>query len=333
VSETDLPVPDSALQAPRIELAPPDISAYRAGNTGVDFVHRFDSGVAGPHAMIAGIVHGNELCGAIVLDRLLRDGFRPRRGSLTLAFANPRAYATFDPADPTAARYIDEDLNRLWSPLVLDGKRTSAELERARALRPLLDGVDLLLDLHSMQQDAPALTLSGPTGKGRALAVVLGLPPVVVSDAGHAAGRRMRDYDGFSAPGDTRNALLVECGQHWLSGTADFAWRVAGRFLRHIGMTGPDDTEAANDDGDPPSVCIAVTRAVSVRSENARFAGAYTGLEVIPAAGTPILYDGDDVVRTPYDECVLVMPARQLHRGQTAVRLGRFVDCRSKHDL
>ena len=76
-----------------------------------------------------------------------------------------------------------------------------------------------------------------------------------------------------------------------------------------------------------------MTRAVSVRSENARFAGAYTGLEVIPAAGTPILYDGDDVVRTPYDECVLVMPARQLHRGQTAVRLGRFVDCRSKHDL
>ena len=38
-----------------------------------------------------------------------------------------------------------------------------------------------------------------------------------------------------------------------------------------------------------------------------------------------IVTDGDREVRTPYDDCVLVMPSKRLYRGQTAVRLGRFV--------
>jgi hypothetical protein len=52
----------------------------------------------------------------------------------------------------------------------------------------------------------------------------------------------------------------------------------------------------------------------------------FTGLEVIAEAGTLIGWDGDREVRTPYDDCVLVMPSKRLYRGQTAVRLGRFVD-------
>jgi hypothetical protein len=28
---------------------------------------------------------------------------------------------------------------------------------------------------------------------------------------------------------------------------------------------------------------------------------------------------------TPYDDCVLIMPTRRPRRGETAVRLGRFV--------
>ena len=55
-----------------IEIDAPDISAYRAGNTGVDYVTTFDSGRAGPHVMVSAVVHGNELCGAVVLDWLLR---------------------------------------------------------------------------------------------------------------------------------------------------------------------------------------------------------------------------------------------------------------------
>ena len=66
------------------------------------------------------LTHGNEIAGAIVLDRLLRASFRPARGCLTLGFANLAAFARFDPAEPTASRFLDEDLNRLWDAAVFE---------------------------------------------------------------------------------------------------------------------------------------------------------------------------------------------------------------------
>ena len=153
-----------------LNLVAPDISAYAKGNTGLDYVTTFDSGVPGPHVMVNALTHGNELCGAITLDALFRLDLRPTRGKLTFGFANISAYLRFDPTRPAASRFVDEDFNRLWSNDVLDSPRRSLELTRARAYRPLIDTVDFLLDLHSMQQASPALMLSGPLAKGRALA-------------------------------------------------------------------------------------------------------------------------------------------------------------------
>ena len=47
-----------------IEVRPPDITAYRASPTGVDYVHVFDSGQPGPTVMVQALTHGNEFCGA-----------------------------------------------------------------------------------------------------------------------------------------------------------------------------------------------------------------------------------------------------------------------------
>jgi hypothetical protein len=35
--------------------------------------------------------------------------------------------------------------------------------------------------------------------------------------------------------------------------------------------------------------------------------------------------DGNADIFTPYDNCVLIMPTRRPKKGETAVRLGRFV--------
>jgi predicted deacylase len=92
-----------------IEIQPPDISVYRSGNTGVDYVHVFDSGKSGPTVLVQALTHGNEFCGAHALDFLFRDNIRPQAGRLTVAFANIEAYERFDFDDPDASRYIDED--------------------------------------------------------------------------------------------------------------------------------------------------------------------------------------------------------------------------------
>src|SRR5687767_10517666 len=133
-----------------IELAAPDIEPHRASDTGTDYVHTFDSGKPGPHVMVNALTHGNEICGAIVVDRLLREQLRPTRGALTLSFANIDAFRRFETANPYASRFVDEDFNRVWTPATLDGKGDSVELRRARQLRPFVDRADLLLDIHSM---------------------------------------------------------------------------------------------------------------------------------------------------------------------------------------
>jgi predicted deacylase len=98
-----------------IEVTFPDISVHAESESGVPYVHTFDSGVPGPHVMINALTHGNEVCGAIVVDALLRLKLRPRRGRLTLSFANVDAYASFDPSKPDAARFVDQDFNRVWT--------------------------------------------------------------------------------------------------------------------------------------------------------------------------------------------------------------------------
>ena len=229
----------------RVELSPPDIEPYRAGNTGIDYVTSFESGQPGPHVLVTALTHGNEICGAIALDRLFRAELRPRQGKLTLAFDNVAAYHSFDRRMPTASRFVDEDFNRLWSPATLDGARQSVELARARALRPIVDAADFLLDIHSMQYATAPLMLAGTLDRSLALARRVGIPELIMCDAGHAAGPRMRDYGGFGDPAATKTALLIEAGQHWERRAAEVATDVMLRFLMAVGTLSGDDAAAA----------------------------------------------------------------------------------------
>ena len=308
-----------------VNIDAPDISPYRKSNTGVDYVTTLDSGKTGPHVMVSAVVHGNELCGAIALDFLFRHEVRPAAGKLTLAFMNVAAFDTFDKSNPTLSRYVDEDFNRLWTTEVLDGGRDSVELRRARTVRPIVDQVDYLLDIHSMQHTTVPLMMCGPDEKGRRLARALGSPEHVVSDAGHAAGRRMRDYADFLDPSSSRNALLVECGQHWEPTSVAVAKEIALRFLDYYEILTPEFVaEHLPEAPLPQQQIVEVTGPITIETDDFRFTQRFRGMEVIEKQGTLIGWDGDAEVRTPYDDCVLIMPSRRLRRGESAVRFGRY---------
>ena len=311
-----------------VELSPPDIEPYRAGNTGAEYVTTFDSGVAGPHVMVTALTHGNEICGAIALDRLFRSGLRPRCGKLTLAFDNVVAYHSFNPRYPVASRFVDEDFNRLWDEATLDGPRQSVELARARALRPFVDAADFLLDIHSMQHATAPLMLAGTLERSVALARRVGIPELIMCDVGHAAGKRMRDYGPFGNLASAKTALLIEAGQHWQRRTGEVATDVMLRFLTALGtLTREDAAPLGGPDFDiqPRQRVIEVTEAVTITGNRFEFAGDFRGLEVLTPKGTLIGRDDGREVHTPYDDCVLIMPSRRSGKGQTAVRLGRYV--------
>jgi predicted deacylase len=302
-----------------------NLADHRAGNTGIDFVTSLDGTAPGPHVVLNAMMHGNEPCGLAALDFLKRIGLTPRRGRLTLAFANVDAGSAG--GGRIAARFRDQDMNRLWSPELLDGSTRSVELERARRLRPVYESADFLLDLHSMQNGTVPLILCGPTRRARDFACRLQHPHWVVADAGHAAGPRLIDFGNFTDPDGEAIAVLAECGQHRSAAARRTAIETSLRFLLATGIV--DAADVAPHLGEtrhPAPTLVDVTHAITIATDQFQFVGERRGMEVVASAGTLIGRDGPTEIRTPYDECVLVMPSPALRAGQTAVRLGRIVE-------
>jgi predicted deacylase len=320
---SSIPLPDAnsygGATVPYFEVAitPPDIAPWLDGNTGVPGFTVLDSGRPGPAVTIVSLMHGNELAGAIVLDAMLRAPPVLAAGRLTLGFANIDAFNRFNPKHPTASRFVDEDLNRLWDAQVLDGPRQSSELTRARQMRALIERSEVLLDLHSMLWPSDPLILSGPSPQGRDLALSIGTPDLVIADHGHMSGPRLIDYPQFT--GSRRAAAaLVEAGQHWEAATVAATRACVDGLLRATGLM----------PGEPPKpvarlaeVTIAVTAATAAFT----FVQPFRGGDVIAARNTLIAMDGTTEIRTPHDDCLLVMPSLRPSRGHTAVRLARFL--------
>ena len=309
-----------------VELQAPDISSLRRGNRGIDYVTTIDSGKTGPHLVINALIHGNEISGPIAILRLLDSGLRPKAGKLTISLANIAAYERFDPSDPTASRFVEEDMNRLWRSERLLSDEPTIESRRARELLPIYEEADFLLDLHSMQTPSPPLMLSTIRDKGKAFARSLGRPASIVADAGHANGTRLIDHGHFADPDHPAAAILLEAGQHWAKPTAEMAFACVLEALRAVGLVTSESIATHMPPLDQPvQRVLEVTRAVTIGEGPFVFAREFHGLETIAEAGTVIGSDNGVPVTTPYDDCVLVMPSRRLQSGLTAVRLARVV--------
>jgi predicted deacylase len=319
-----------------VEVACPDISRWEKSNVGgVPYMHEFLSQHAGADVLITSLVHGNEYTGAIVLSELLNllvsGKLTLRRGRLTALFANVEGFARFDAKQPDISRFVDQDLNRVWSAALLTSDQQSSELARARAIRPYVERATHLLDLHSMHEPCEPLLITGLLPRNVAFAQSLGGMGQVVMDAGHKDGVRMRDFSGFGSEDGSKIALLLEAGQHWQHASVAAARDVVLRFLLRTDLLTMHDLIAAGLQdwlaADRPSPApVKVTHAVVARSMQFEFVKPYTGNELIKTAGAVIAHDAGQAITTPYDDCILVMPSiRQLRPGVTTVRFGQRV--------
>ncbi len=293
-------------------LPVPDLAAERLGNTDTPGVWHFDSGLPGRALMLSALVHGNELCGAWALKDLLAAGLRPRRGRLTLAFCNLPAFDRFDLARHDASRFVDEDMNRVWSAERLD-QPTSSDRRRAAQLRPWVERADWLLDLHSMHEPGAPLLLTGVLPRNIALARRLKAPQHVIVDAGHKDGVRMRDFAQFGDP--ARDAACARDVTRDMVARMLVASDVVDAADIPAGWLRPDATAQR---------VLEVTDAVVAPSMDVTFAQPWQGLETLEKAGSVIGWADGRAIVSPYDRCTLVMPSlRQLKPGVTVVRLAR----------
>jgi predicted deacylase len=302
---------------PALEVLPRDISAYREGNTGIDYVHRFDSGQPGPHVLINALTHGNEICGMVAATHLLDSGVRPRLGTLTVSFAHVEAYNAFDPAKPFDNRQIVHNLNRVWSDEWLDGPEDSPELRRARELRPVVAAADHILDIHSTSQDVVPFWVYPDFERNARVAMAIGLPPVhLVMPSGLGSGTPLIQHGlhaGADAPGA---AMVVECGQHFKKSAADLATEVTLRFLAHFGLI---DREGATPQLEAQRRFELLQTHV-IQSEDFHFVRPLIGFETF-AKGELIATNGPDEIRAPCDDCTIFMPAQRVIVGREAVYL------------
>jgi predicted deacylase len=184
----------------------------------------------------------------------------------------------------------------------------------------VVDTVDVVLDLHTMLWPSDPLLITGTSPDARRLAVSLGEPQTVVLDEGHAAGLRLVDYPPFAEEG--RASMLLEAGPHWEEESVRLTERTVMALLGQCGMLPPTPVPG----GKPPGRLARVTRTVTAATHGFTFLRDFRGGEVVPRRNTLIALDGDAEIRTPHDDCLLVMPSPRVLRGHTAVRLARYED-------
>ncbi len=336
------------------EILPRDLSAYKAGNTGVPYAFRFDSGVPGPAVGINALTHGNEFCGMVAACALLDAGVRPERGSLSISFANVAAYESFSTDAPFDSRMLVHNLNRIWSDRELDGSERSPELDRAREMRGFFDPLHALLDIHSTSQDAPPFFVYAQSAANDALANGIGFPPVqMLMPGGMQTGTPLIEYGAFgramraqSAAGGLQpgtwqpgqgGAVVVECGQHFLASAGVLATQASLAFLAHMGTLSAEragelckQLTGSNPLAGPlpkPRRFQLISTHV-IRTPQLSWTKPLIGMESF-AEGELIGTDGDFEIRSPCEGCTIFMPLaanRVAVPGREGIYLTRPVD-------
>jgi len=170
--------------------------------------------------------------------------------------------------------------------------------------------------------------MAGMLDKGITLAKNLNYEIKVITDTGHKEGMRMRDYGDFSNPESKKNALLVECGQHWEKSSEVVAIETLIKFLRHTGVMDNNFGEDIISNEIVSSNQIEVFKVgeiVTIKTNNFKFEKNWQGFDKL-TKDSVIGKDGDEIIYAPFEETILIMPTKRLFPGKTAVRLAYNVD-------
>jgi len=306
-----------SLTPPAFEVLPRDLTAYRQGNVGIDYVHRFESGRPGPHVLINALTHGNEICGMVAATDLLDRGVRPKIGTMTVSFANVAAYESFDRDRPFESRQLVHNLNRIWSAEWLEGTQESPELRRARELRPVVAAADLFLVFHSTSLAVTPFWVYPGFGRNAAAALAIGRPSVhLVMPKGMNSGTPLIQHGKHGDEGANGVALVAECGQHFLRASADLAIDVTRDFLAYFGLVERDRASPAPG----PQRRFELLATHVIKTEAFRFVRPVIGFETF-AKEELIATDGVEEIRAPCDNCTIFMPARAAIVGREGVYL------------
>ena len=198
--------------------------------------------------LCVGGLHGSEPAGAIAAERFIeeaRDYENLLAGRLVAGRGNP-------PALEHDIRYVDIDLNRIWSPDLIEAINSAphepgepAELEQLRELYELLQaeiaaarGPVCVLDLHTTSSPSPPFIWHVPGAQQSSTLTDYGLP--IVFDPARRVSGTLAGYT--SAAG--HESLVAESGPHDLPEAVDYHLAILWITLVRVGCLDSADVEA-----------------------------------------------------------------------------------------
>jgi succinylglutamate desuccinylase len=203
-------------------------------------VVKISEDLTGPHVVMFGGAHGDEVSGVHAIEKLLFDFFGGNRaltrGSLTLARCNDHALAA-------ERRYIKHNLNRLFrEDYGVEIDRASYEFNRAQQLKTVLRDCNYFLDFHSAPI-AQEPFLVAERGAVQFFAK-LGIPRIITGWNKFSGGAIGGDAENYANAQGAKSATL-ESGSHFEKRSNDVAYRTAISLLSLLGMIVGVEEQAA----------------------------------------------------------------------------------------
>ena len=265
-----------------------------------------------PHVGVLGAIHGNETCGLETIRRLRREAEQGElhvpHGTVVLIHGNPAA-------SEIHARCTDdgEDINRILDFAFVEELPKEAwgpEHYRALELKPVLEGLDALLDLHSASEVTPPFAIINDVPGARELVGRLGIRYVT-----HAWNELAERVTIGVLARNGKPGISVECGQHDDPTAVQEALRITRRYLE--AMHASDGAPHASEE----TVWLEVTEVLKKPSPSFRFTETIRGLDHLPA-GMVVGTDGTVELRLR-EAAVAVLPNDRVAVGEDLLYLAR----------
>ena len=195
--------------------------------------YHFDSGKAGPHLLLLGGIHGNEVCGQIALQALVHE---IEAGELALKAGKVTMIPQCNPwACASNVRYVEKNLNRV---ITKQDKPEAYEEAIANIICEHIEKCDAMVDIHSAHAGIgpPFIFNDYPSKTNDELARVLGGTYIIGGwaemNGEDAVIPTTQDY----AFRFGKHNCLIECGEHTDPNAIMVADRAARNAMIYFGI-------------------------------------------------------------------------------------------------
>lgn len=277
-------------------------------------VHTFESQTNGPHILILGAVHGNEIAGTLASQALIQQF---QQGQRTLL----RGQATFIPivnelAQQQDTRFVDENLNRV---ITTHTAPMTHEQKIANQLLSYIEKADVLLDLHSThcKDDEAFAFIDYPSEKNLDFLKVI---PVQTALAGWPdIYKNNPEIDNFSTEEYAHQkgitALTVECGYHKASKAIEIAKAsILNTFLHYNMIKGEKPTAMDKK--------IIHLDSYIIKEKDGHFIQNFNHLDKVYKDEAIAQYATGEILKAPFDGFI-IMPNHQANIGAEWYYLGK----------